>query len=212
MSEVNTLRGYRIKGKKGLVHWHPLLEEWMLCIERYCRVAAWEDAPFVYNERANIGILAGAAWKSGRTALEEFQYRKGHVNKKKWNGRADLYLTCDEHEDMIEAKFGWLSLNSAESTSARIDELLSGAIADARKTQGPDKDLLCHGVAFMPVWQKNGQKDDVDERIQQVVTGLLNSSAHAVAWCFPREYRKVVNEKGNITPGVVMAVSNISYT
>lgn len=213
MTELNILRGYAIKGRKGLDHWHPLLEEWLLCIERYCRVAAWQDAPFIYNERANIGVLAGAAWRSGRTALEEFQYGKGSGGEEKWKGRADLYLSCDNHEDMIEAKFAWLSLISAEHTTAQVEALLQSAVSDARNTQDGDEELKCHGVAFLPVWQKHSKKRkaDVDERIRMVVSGLIKSNAHAVAWCFPERYRFVVNDAGNITPGVIMAISNIAY-
>ena len=39
MKEAETIRGYHLKGKKGLNHWDALLEEWLLpAHERYCRI------------------------------------------------------------------------------------------------------------------------------------------------------------------------------
>lgn len=151
MTMPTTHRGYLIKNRKGLKHWDPLLEEWLLCIERYCRVAAGEDAPFIYTERANIGVLAGAAWRCGRMALEEFQYEKGYRNKKKWNGRADLYLASDSTEEMIEAKFGWLSLSTTRRVQDRIKATLNLAINDAKETKG-QAGPSCIAIAFLATW------------------------------------------------------------
>ena len=61
MPSETTYRGYVIKNRKGLKHWEPLLEEWLLCIERYCRIWKGGDAPYIHKERANIGLLSAAA-------------------------------------------------------------------------------------------------------------------------------------------------------
>ncbi len=209
--EILSHSGYKIQGRKGINHWHPLFEEWLLCVERYCRVAAGEDAPFIYNERANIGLLAGAAWRSGRTALEEFQYRKGHKNRKKWNGRADLYISCDEREEIIEAKFGWLSLVNPDSASDRIEEVMRLAVKDALVTQGGAKDLTSLAVAFLPAWQKAGDPRQLEDHIAETLKQSKFANVHGIGWCFPKHYRSVVSEKGNLTPGIIMAVSNTAY-
>ncbi len=211
MSEPTTHRGYLIRNRKGLNHWEPLLEEWLLCIERYCRVAAGEDAPFIYTERANIGVLAGAAWRCGRIALEEFQYQKGYRNKKKWNGRADLYLASEKIEEMIEAKFGWLSLSTTERVQSRVKAVLALAASDAKQTQGSHKDTSCIAVAFLPAWLPIKQPEKLELKIEEAIKCLPKSDCHAVAWCFPKEYRRVESSTGNYTPGVIMAVSNSKY-
>lgn len=211
MSEPTTHRGYLIRNRKGLKHWEPLLEEWLLCIERYCRVAAGEDAPFIYTERANIGVLAGAAWRCGRMALEEFQYQKGYRNKKKWSGRADLYLASESTEEMIEAKFGWLSISTPVRVQARVSDVLARAITDAKRTKGGHTGTSCIAVAFLPAWLPAKHPDKLEPKIEAAIKCLPESKGHAVAWCFPKEYRRVESSIGNYTPGVVMAVSNPEY-
>lgn len=211
MTEPLTFRGYSVKNRKGLKHWEALLEEWLLCIERYCRVAAGEDAPFIYTERANIGVLAGAAWRCGRMALEEFQYQKGYKNKEKWNGRADLYLASEDTEEMIEAKFGWLSLSSAARVKSRVQRVLSLAVKDAKKTKGGHTGTSCVAVAFLPAWLPTKHPEKLEPKIAAAIAALPATNCHAVAWCFPKEYRLVESSNGNYTPGVIMAVSNPEY-
>lgn len=209
---IATQRGYLIKGKKGLGHWESLIEEWLLCIERYCRMAAGEDAPFVYTERANIGVLAGAAWRCGRLALEEFQHQKGFKNRLKWNGRVDLYLASEHTEEMIEAKFGWLSISTPKRVQARVDSVLKLAERDARRTKGGHAGISCIAVGFLPAWipAKNG--DNLESKIMAAIACLPRTKCHAVAWCFPKEYRRVESSVGNYTPGVIMAISNPEYS
>lgn len=187
------------------------MEEWLLCVERYCRVARGTDAPFVYTERANIGVLAGAAWRCGRTALEEFQYPKKNKTKKKWNGRADLYLATDETEEMIEAKFGWASLASPRLVQNRLTKVLNAAVNDATATKAGDKDVSCLAVAFLPTWLPSKRSDELDEKIVSTVAMLEDSDCHAVAWCFPKEFRTFKADSGNNVPGIILAVRNLAY-
>ena len=212
MKEATTHRGYVIKNRKGLKHWEALIEEWLLCIERYCRVAAGEDAPFIYTERANIGVLAGAAWRCGRMALEEFQYQKGYRNKEKWNGRADLYLASEHSEEMIEAKFGWLSLSTTDRVQSRVNAVLNLATTDAKNTKGSHAGTSCIAVAFLPAWLPTKHPNKLEPKIQSAIECLPGANSHAVAWCFPKEYRRVESSLGNYTPGVIMAVVNPEHS
>ncbi len=66
-SKILQERGCSVKHKK-LNHFKLLLEEWSLLIERYCRISEG-DAPYWYTERANIGLIAGAAWRCGWLSL-----------------------------------------------------------------------------------------------------------------------------------------------
>jgi hypothetical protein len=82
-----------------------------------------EDAPFYYTERANVGVLSGAAWKAGWLALEEFGVKK----RGKKRGSCDLYIHSIDGKqgEYIEAKHTW-SIKSAS-------DALSQAKGDARK-------------------------------------------------------------------------------
>ena len=119
--ENDTISDFVIKNKRQFGHWATTLEEWHLAIERYCRITEGADNPYWYNERANIGILAGAAWRSGKIALEEFQMQKivftenGTLEespKKEKSGRCDLWISDGNKSEFIEAKFKWINMVS----------------------------------------------------------------------------------------------------
>lgn len=90
-----------------------VFQEWIRATEDY---VAWhgDDASWWYNERANLSMLAGAAWRKKWIALEEYAIDKstgardpetGALTSK--YGRCDLYLTNQSTSFAIEAKQGW---------------------------------------------------------------------------------------------------------
>lgn len=206
---MGTYRGFEIKNRKGLNHWDVLLEEWLVSVERYCRIMKGEDAPYIYNERANISLLSGAAWKSGRIALEEYQSEKGYRNKSKRYGRADLWISSDTEEEVIEAKFKWICMDSSGSDRI-IEDTMANARNDAKKTKASSV-VRAVGVSFFPLYKKLTNIDDIDSLITQTINEFLNRDYHALAWCFPKEMRSDESDAGNIRPGIVLMANNIDY-
>jgi hypothetical protein len=104
-----------------LAHWNELLWAWIALTRRYCDFIE-DEAPYYHTERANIGIVAGAAWNAGWISLEEFGARKRGIKQ----GRCDLYIypSNKERGEYIEAKHSW-HFDRAESG-------LDLAISDAR--------------------------------------------------------------------------------
>lgn len=211
--ELETVAGYRIKGRRRLTHWAPLMEEWLLATERYCRIMCGEDAPYLYTERANIGILAGSAWRCGRVALEEFQHEKGLRTREKRNGRADLYLAWEEGEEFIEAKFGWLGLHlKPENQMARISSVLAEARLDGKHSIGKVPDTQGIAVAFLPCWQPSAEYDSLSENIRKTVRQIRSSRFGLVAWSFPKLGRNIEGKGGNnVLPGVVLIAETCSF-
>lgn len=92
----------------------PVLQAWVDGIEQYVQLFAGNDLPYWYNERANVGMLSGAAWKAGWVALEEFQSQKMRnpnqcanrtpTSAEPYRGRCDLYVANHDVEFFIEAK------------------------------------------------------------------------------------------------------------
>ena len=80
-----------------LTHWHKLLEEWCMVHKLYCCTVEG-DAIWWYPEWSNVGALAGAAWRIGWAALEEFGLDKV-VKRHAANGRGDLFLQSDTAHD-----------------------------------------------------------------------------------------------------------------
>lgn len=207
---MDTLRGYKLKGRKGLIRWDALLEEWLLAIERYGRIMIGEDAAYWYNERSNISVLSGAAWRCGRIALEEFQQKKGYRNRQKRNGRCDLWISTETEEDLIEAKFKWISLRSKRN-STFVDAIMDNAISDAKRTRANDVDANAIAVGFFPVYTPNQFIKDIDKLIESSLSEFHGIDYHALAWSFPKENRTTISSTGYLCPGIFMVVKNVDY-
>jgi hypothetical protein len=204
---MDTIKGYEVKNKKGMSHWESLLEEWLLLVDRYCRTMKGCDAPYIYNERANISILAGAAWRCGRIALEEFQEKKGYRNKIKKLGRVDLWLSNEIGEEYIEAKYKWISMGSNQ-TNKLIDQAMVSARQDAKKSRGNSSSKAI-GVGFFPVYRKNNLVKDIDLLINNTINDFYQYDFHAIAWSFPKQMRNFIFENNNILPGLFLVANNI---
>ena len=90
----------------------PLLHAWKDSIIRYCRLQEHDKNPWYYGERANISILAGAAWTLPEwAAIEEFATFKKNGKKEK-NGRCDLYVRTKDKSFAFEAKHVWQGLST----------------------------------------------------------------------------------------------------
>lgn len=210
---METIANYIINKPKKMNHWAALLEEWILSIERYCRITDG-DAPYWYNERANIGMLAGAAWRCGRIALEEFQHDKVDVSscvaadetdKKTWRGRCDLWMSDEHCQEVVEAKFCWLDMRS-DKRIATAQTCLHAALIDATNTKG-EGDMKAIGVAFLPVYAKAGKVGDVNalgEVILSTIKEACKTNADLVAWSFPKRVRKYVSENSDYFPGIIL--------
>jgi len=104
-------------------------------IERYINHTDG-DLPFFYNERANVGLLAAAAWAAGAACIEEYRTNKSHSSdiKKKVYGRGDLYISFGEEVLLIEAKNNWIFLKSRRSTiESQFSKSIEKAIKDAQR-------------------------------------------------------------------------------
>lgn len=88
------------------------------------------DAPFVHNERTNVGFFAGAHWENGAYALEEY-YTERKKRTIQYRGRVDLWIEYDKASYMVEAKQIIAKLDEDLSrVVAKIDKKLSRACDD----------------------------------------------------------------------------------
>ena len=144
-----TVRVQTTSDLKGL---RPLLEQWTKLIQEYCEENHRTDNPWWYGERANLSLLAGAAWRlaNGWHALEEFPTTKRRTRggatavepvvpedgvektkKQSPRGRCDLYVSHRSTGFAIEAKQAWQNVSPA----ARLDRF-SDAMQQARRDAG----------------------------------------------------------------------------
>jgi hypothetical protein len=168
-----------------------------------------------------VGILAGAAWRSGKVALEEFQTKKIEVTEdgtteelpgKEKNGRCDLWIADDRHSEHIEAKFKWINLSSGRMVEF-AEATLNEAVTDAKKLSGIEE-MTGLGVAFLPVYIKANKvtvEASIENSIHNAISELVNIKCDIIAWSFPHQFRSFVGEPPyeNHMPGVFMLIRKV---
>lgn len=190
-NEQRAISGHIIPNKR-LSDWESIIEEWTLLIDRFCRIKK-RDAPYWYTERANIGVLAGACWRAGYIALEEFQYKKGYSNKPKQNGRADLWIENEKNSTLVEAKYKCISLTSKDISNT-LKKILIVACREARKSKGNQSDLDALGMVFVPVYiSKKSSLSKINEKIDESVKLIKqNFDGSMIFWHFPTSSRELL--------------------
>ena len=127
----------------------PILKRWIEINQEYCDAYPGKDCPYWYNERAAVSILAGAVWKSGGLALEEFNSNKKY-GRSLYLGRADLWFSFGKKRQdyLIEAKYDRFSLLSNFSKlGKRIINNVKLALVDAKNSK--EEASLMLGVTFL---------------------------------------------------------------
>ena len=217
LKETETIRGYHLKGRKGINHWDALLEEWLLAHERYCRIMIGSDDPAAYwfTEIPNVSILSAAAWRCGRIALQEFRADKKVWGEESWVGRGDLWVCTDTDgkEELIEAKHKFVSLSKAKNSLSTIEASMTEATEAARETQRGQRIGTALAVVFATLYAPKKSSIDKIDQLIKVFCETMKSSAdyHASAWCFPKETRTLLHQKGRYYPGIAMLVKNTAH-
>lgn len=203
-----------------LQKFEPVAEGWYQTIKSYCVAFEryeQEDAPYYYNERANISVLARGAWKSRMFTLEEYPTEKTRDDGVRRTGshRCDLMIWDDESEFQIEAKQCWLrTALPDDSHEKRVTSMLKAARSDADRNTDSKSRLGC---VFFSVWwpQQSEYSRDPSIHIRRELDRLLSYEASLWAWPFPKETRLLVSTESDgsrrFYPGVVMGLTSGKY-
>ena len=125
-----TIDGFNTEHFAHDEHIRQLLQGWKKSIDRYLRNVdkatgqSFGDAPWWYNERTSISVLAGAAWINQWSALEEYSTTKRgapdeNLEKNHRIGRADLMVQTPEVSFAFEAKQAWQRIGTRTATGPR---------------------------------------------------------------------------------------------
>jgi len=185
-------------GGGGLV---DALWEWVTLQERGARIWDREDALWWYGERASLSTFAGAVWRAGGIALEEYQTEK-HVSRRRGNryGRGDLYLKVGREEYILEAKQVWCSVGSgARNSLKRVSAALRSATQDVKRAKSYGERRLA-AVFVVPMIPKL-RSGDIDARIAWWLEEVRGIDFTYLAWAFPPNARDLFDE-GTLYPGV----------
>jgi hypothetical protein len=120
---------------KSVKFMEDMLWDWVNIQERSVRI--WNDDPlWWYNERASAGALAGAIWRAGGVAIEEYITQKRSRRKVgRAGGRCDLEFMLGGKHCLVEAKqcWPWLTLRSGRKDIQTPKRNIGAAMRLAKK-------------------------------------------------------------------------------
>lgn len=178
----------------------PLLKGWTRLIVEYAET--FDEPPYWCNERADVSILAGAAWRVGGMCLEEFSAEKG-TKSEKWKGRADLFIRLGQTNYSVEAKRLYVSLKPSPSVKG-VAESLEAAHRDAVACDDQQADFRI-GIAFAVPYVKEDRP--VTPRLFNAFLDSVRGIRHDfLAWQFLQTAPKtqVWHDDGYRHPGVIL--------
>ncbi len=198
--------------------WRALLEDWHRRIVKYVDAFLDDrgkptDAPYWYNERASLGVFAGAAHaRRDALVLEEYRVTRSEGGAPApTNGRADLWFQLGtaghDWRFILEAKQLWPSTaRSLASGLAREDSVLASACAQAANVEDDNRRTTRVGVIFAAPSIAEGE--DIDTRLEQMRAAAAQTRPDLLAWSFPRAARELVSKlprtEGRRYPGVFL--------
>ncbi|MBI2873321.1 MAG: hypothetical protein HYY00_09065 [Chloroflexi bacterium] len=141
-----------------------LFRSWHNVLRKYEQAWQDNDLAYVYNQEANVGVLALAAWKIGRLPFLEFSVKKltSPGRRRRYSGWGDLSIWPMEEGGkrggiLIEAERvqrSWKNKN--DSMANKIRECLKKATGDASRISEWDARRM--GLVFaIPFGARNGQ-------------------------------------------------------
>lgn len=188
----------------------PALQQWVSCNRKIVhRWEEYEDAPWWYNERASLSVLAGAIWKAGGYAFEEFvgdkRVMKGR-RKKFSAGRFDLEFDVSGSLFVAEAKQCWMPSTRSQDHFERVSEAMDAAKRDVRRCAPEGVRRLA--IVFGAPYFTEGRRADMDERIERLIHYAYHVDAGALAWFFP-SFEDPPNTDGIIYPGAFVWIKEV---
>ncbi len=191
-----------------------ILEQWT---RTNIQVAdAWrgvDDAPWWYNERASLSLLAGAIWQCGGIAFEEFSFEKSFIRvndtlHRAYTGRCDMFFEVGVREFNVEAKFGQSAATSERADPARR---IKGFMKVARQAAGrlpPGHQRRLAITFILPYFTRkfDGNESAMIRRWMEK-TAKINCSAKA--WVFPASSRNLATDDGFYYPGAAIFIEEV---
>lgn len=195
-------QGNGIKINDAKIRWvAPILEQWICIHAEYVKQYKFEDCLYWYNERANVSAFAGAVWKSGGFALEEYSSQKG-TEENRANGRVDLYFSKKGDEAIAEAKMEWLYFGERTrlDLKEKIDRVVSKSKTDTINSLHANPYELGLGLSFISTYWRSGY--DASQSMQ-ALKEVMESYSCAFYAIFESE-SDITSSKGNVCNSVVL--------
>ena len=166
---------------------YRLLRSWHFTLRKYEKKwrEIWEaqtgwDLPYVYNETAQAGLLAVAAWRIGCLPFLEFDREKRETDR----GRQDLELVSSDGEVWnIECKYLCPDWNDRpESIKATICSGINSAVGNVKDLKYKGRRNM--GIVFVrPYWKDSEIRFEDFSRSIVKVTKSLRRGFCGIHYC-----------------------------
>lgn len=180
-----------------------LLWEWAGVLERTTRI--WtdsDDAAWAYNERATLSLLAGAVWRLGGIAFEEYANQKNDGTF----GRCDLYFQTGRRDFVAEAKQCWASASPTADPAKAARRALESSARQVGAYRSYGYDRL--GIAFACAYLPTSKAASVNEHLEHWLSELRRVPHDCIAWSFPEKARR--KSFGNeLFPGLAIVIRQV---
>jgi len=197
-----------VKTSRELRSLHAVLKEWTRLNRNLGR--QWSqvgDLPWWYNERALLSLFAGAIWRTGGHAFEEFSETKFKGTKKKGsNGRVDLWFENAGGAFRAEIKDAEIPIIKEGKQLRRLRKLMGRAVDDARCNPAEGSNSRRLAIAFaVPYLRAETPQKDRQDQTKRFLSLVKKVEFDAIAWTFPSMKVPPVY-KGWICPSIVVMI------
>ncbi|MBY5533677.1 hypothetical protein HFO58_10960 [Rhizobium leguminosarum] len=212
MTERNLKSGMIILSEDARHPFERLLKGWGRAVSAYIEQVGRIEAPYYFNERSNVSLLAAGAWIMKGVAVEEYPVSRSSADFSQTNGRCDLFISIDGQGAELEAKYFPYRRNETRDVFARqLKSKITEAVSAAATL--PEYIYKRAGCVFYPVRIASAKRMSVAMKEMAIRGELehyisdLRDNADIVAWCFPENARDIFLEAdGDFYPGVVLAI------
>lgn len=191
------------KNPRFQLDFEPILKTWIDITSSYTDTIDPTDSLYWNNERATLSTFAGAAWKNGHYALEEYCSYKGRRGEILKNGRTDLWIHFNEMEYIFEAKQIWIPIS--DQANDPIEKMIT-SLNKARREVVYSKEIgqTGFGIVFTIPRIAPTFKNNSIELINNFVSKIHAIDYDFMAYTFPEKGMSVVDDEDNSYPGVVL--------
>lgn len=149
--------------------WKKILSYFTVLLEEYEETCGGRDCVYWYNENAVTSMLAGAVWKAGGIALQDFACGRGSLGEEDKKGRADLWFKLDGQQFLVEAKIIYPS--TPESIETLLEEPYDGAVQQVKEVEDDGIKIALFFVS-PAINSYNKEKEFIETRLQEMKDAL----------------------------------------
>lgn len=185
----------------------PVFCEWISLNERLGKEwAGVNDAPWWYNERALLSVFAGAVWRSGGSAFEEYSELKRNEQRTS-SGRIDLWFSASRRDFWVEAKACDVPFTRSGSQVVGIARNLERAKADVRRCK-PDGRTRRLAMLFGRPYLRPCRQSEMESRTEWLLAQSRRVDHDGLAWVFPK-LRKLPTGSNWVSPGSIVWIKEV---